>query len=84
MLNHFTKGVEKTVKFATTADFRPTNLTWLSRSEGSGGFSIPESGLPSLLINSCMRFSNFCCRRLFMTTSGLEIVLVKLVSGMSL
>lgn len=46
--------------------------------------SVPESGLPSLLRNSCIRFSSFCCRLLFITTSGLEMVLVKLFSGMSL
>lgn len=45
---------------------------------------LPESGLPSLLINSCMRFSSFCWRLLFITTSGLDIVRVKLVSGISL
>lgn len=44
----------------------------------------PESGRPSPLRNSCILFSSFCCRLLFITTSGLEMVRVKLVSGMSL
>lgn len=64
--------------------FRCQSISADFSDQSSGGVSIPESGLPSLLINSCMRFSSFCWRRLFITTSGLEMVLVKLVSGMSL
>ncbi|TNN56107.1 hypothetical protein EYF80_033657 [Liparis tanakae] len=55
-----------------------------SREEAPQAAQVPESGLPSLLMNSCMRFSSFCWRLLFITTSGLEMVRVKLVSGMSL
>ena len=47
-------------------------------------FKIPPVCGPPLLVNSFIRFSNFCCRRLRITASGFEIVLVKLLSGSSL
>lgn len=43
----------------------------------------PVSGPPSFDLNCCSFFSNFCCRLLLITASGLDIDLVKDVSGNS-
>lgn len=92
--NVWASGRVKTILPPEAASVRFTHWTakgepWPSLLRAQGGCgggprAAPESGRPSELRNSCILLSSFCCRRRFITTSGLEMVRVKLVSGMSL